>query len=351
MFDVVVLSELNGTNITCPMSLLWSPSIIDRQRPALYVCIIAATMHTIFWLQFIFSASVRQKTMQWLYAYLVTDILLLIRFFFLFIVHTTSKECVPSKAWSLFVCYIEATVDNYLNVLEVYILLALNICRYEQIVHNKNVYVTNVRLLIFAHLAIYLMPLILFIILLLVGWAQIERFDTGSCAVAYINVYCQVINIIFGFALPILLNIFVLYYNIRHVHLTSRLRQAQHRVTAREKYNRSLIIQFFVFYTVWLLLWSPNIIIYQFKSGVSNLTTIASLLNYIEITLDPLIIAALDVRFQKLWRTSSVHLRNILFCNRPNQRRIVPITTDVNLIEMKRTPQNNNISGREQGKI
>jgi hypothetical protein len=289
--------------------------------------------------------------MQWLYAYLVTDILLLMRFFFLFIVHTTSDECVPNRAWSLFICYIEAVVDNYLNILEVYILLALNICRYAQIAYNKNVYVTNVRLLVVAHLTIYLVPLAFLVIELFVGWADIEIFVPGSCDVAYTNVYAKAVNIVFSFALPILLNIFVLYCNIRHVHLTSRLRQTQHHVTAREKYHRSLVTQFLVFYTIWLLLWSPNLIVYQFANGISNLTIIASLLNYIEITLDPIIIAGLDVRFQKLWRNLWIYFKNTILCKRTNQRRIAPIIISPELVEMKRITTNNQLFDRGKQKI
>ena len=292
----------NNSNDTCPFSLLWSQPLADAQRTALSVCIIATVTHSIFWLQFIFYPTIRQKTMQWLYAYLLTDILLLTRFFFTFIVRTISYECTANFIWSLFVCYFEAAVDNYLNVLEVYILLALNLCRYVQITRNQNVYLTHVRLLAFAHVAIYLLPLINLIIQLNVGWAQLDRYDDGSCDIGYTNVYAQMVNTLIAFILPIILNILVICASIHHVRMTSQLRRAQHHVSAREKYHRSLVTQFLVFYTVWLLLWSPNVIVYQFTSGASTVTLIASLLNYIEIALDPFIIGALDVRFRHAWR-------------------------------------------------
>jgi len=327
---MTISSELNDTNATCPFSLRWNQENIDSQLSALYACIIATVTHLIFWLQFALCPSVRQKSMQWLYAYLMTDLLLLFRFFFIFIVHTTSNECIPNRVWSLFICYFEAVFDDYLNALEAYILLALNICRYIQIVHNRNVYTTYVRSLICAHLGIYLMPVILFIIQLSVGWAQLVNFVGGSCDVSYTNIYIQTINIVFGFVLPIVLNIFIIYCNMRHVRLTSRLRQTQNHVSAREKYHRSLLIQFLVFYTVWLLLWSPNLIVYQFTIGISDVTIITSLLNYIEIALDPIIISGLDVRFQKVWHKLWTHLRNTVTCNRRNQRRILPITINQN---------------------
>ena len=122
----------------------------------------------------------------------------------------------------------------------------------------------------------------------------------------------------------------MIYASARHVHLSSQLRRAQHHISAREKYNRSLVIQFLIFYTIWLLLWSPNLIAYQFTNYISNVTIITSLLNYIEISLDPIIIAALDVRFQKIWRRLWTRLRNTVIFNRINQRRIVPIANHQN---------------------
>ena len=319
------------TDFICPLPL-WSPSAVDERRSALYVCIIATFIHFLFWLQLVFYSSARQKTMQWLYAYLVTDILLLFRFFLLFIAHTTSDEYTTNMLWANFVCYFEAFGGDYLNVLEVYILLALNICRYAQIAYNKNVYITDVRSLICAHLVIYLMPIINFIVQTSVDWAELKIIPGDSCYIEYISIYVQTFNIILDFGLPISLNILVICASIRHVQLTSGLRRAQHHVTAREKYHRSLVIQFLVFYTVWILLWSPNVIGYQFISEQVGARTIVRFLNYIEITLDPIIIAALDIRFWKLWRHIWIQLKNRYFQRLQRQRRqIHPIEIDNNI--------------------
>ena len=329
---------MDDTNKTCPLTLLWSKSTLEQRRFILYVCIIATFTHSFFWLQLIFCPAVRKKSMQWLYAYLITDILLLFRYFFVYIVHTTSDECIPNPAWALFVCYFEATVDNYLNTLEVYILLALNICRYIQIVHNKNAYVAHFRLLICAHVIIYFIPIIMYLMQISIGWAEVSRFVGGSCDVSYNNIVIQILNLIIVFALPIALNIVVIGCSIHHIHLTSRLNRTRLHVSAREKYHRSLVIQFFIFYIVWLLLWSPNLIVYQFTSGTSKLTTIASLLNFIEIAVDPIIIAALDVRFQLLWKNLWFYMINMLVSNPTSQRRIVPITLNRNTWSTIRVP-------------
>jgi hypothetical protein len=267
--------------------------------------------------------------MQWIYAYLITDILLLLRYFSVYIIHTKSTECEPNNVWASFVCYFEATLDNYLNLLEVYILLALNICRYVQIAYNRNVYTTDVRLLIVAHFSIYLLPIIVLIVQFLTGWAQLEHYFNEICDVLYTNVYVQIFNIITGYALPIALNIVVIYASVRHVHLASGLQRTLHHVSAREKYHRSLVIQFVCFYIIWLALWSPNVIVYQLTSGESPITLAVRLINFIEIALDPIIIGALDVRFWHVWKKIWLRLKNdYLKRLQPQERRIIPIITN-----------------------
>ena len=331
-------SIFNSTNSTCLQPLLWTQAATNSRSARLYVCIIALFTHSIFWLQLVFCSSVRQKSMQWIYAYLITDILVLFRFFFTYIAHTASAQCEPSQSWVLFVCYFEATVDNYLNILEVYILLALNICRYIQIAYKKNVYRVHKKLLILAHVGIYSCSLISLLIQFVFGWTQLDVYVKDACEVTYTNIYVQIFNILTAFALPIGLNILVIYASVRHVRLTSTLQRAAHHVSAREKYHRSLVIQFIVFYTIWVTLWSPNIIVFQVSVGGANLTSFVRLLNFIEIALDPMIIAALDVRFWQAWKKCWVYLKQTIFYNRPMQGRIQPTSTNVNVFSLK-TPQ------------
>ena len=328
----------NSTSNTCPNSILWPQAVIEDRNARLSVCIVAVFIHALFWLQLVFCSSVRQKSMQWIYAYLITDILLLFRFFFTYIVHTTSTECEPSDTWALFVCYVDAKVDNYLNILEVYILLALNICRYIQIAYNKSVYRLHTKLLIATHLAIYSCSLISSVIQFIFGWTQLDMSTKSSCQVAYTNIYIQVFNILTTFALPIGLNILVIYASVRHVRLTSTLQRAAHHVSAREKYHRSLVIQFMAFYIIWVTLWSPNVIVFQLSIDRSNIQNYVRLLSFIQIAVDPIIIAALDVRFLQAWQKFGMYLKHRILYNRPIQGRIQPTSTNVNVFSLK-TPQ------------
>ncbi|CAF0722516.1 unnamed protein product [Adineta ricciae] len=331
--SITSTSTSNTTNDTCPTPLLWPPKEVDSRKSRLIVCIIAVFVHTIFWLQPIFCSSIRQKSMQWIYVYLVTDIFLIFRFFFTYIVRTTTTDCEPDPAWITFVCYFDATFDNYFNVLEVYILLALNICRYIQIAYNVNVYQVYKKLLVIAHVSIYALTAISTIIQLVFGWAQLLIIFRSSCQVTYTNIYIQVFNIITAFALPILLNVVVIYMSVRHVRLTSTLQRATH-VSAREKYNRTLVIQFLIFYLIWVSLWSPNVILYQISGG-TNLVGIFRLLNSIEIALDPIILAALDVRFCQAWRRMFNRIKSEVLKHSVNQGRIGPTTTRPNMFSIK----------------
>jgi hypothetical protein len=94
------------------------------------------------------------------------------------------------------------------------------------------------------------------------------------------------------------------------------------------------VIQFLVFYSIWVVLWAPNVIVYQLTSGESDLTNIVALLNFIEISLDPIIIGALDVRFWKAWRQLWLRLKNIYF--RGLHRQVMPATIVPTLPRVKK---------------
>ena len=319
----------NNTTDACFAPLLWNQSSAARRYPRVYICSIAAVIHAIFWLQLALCASVRQSSMQWIYSYLVTDVLLIIRFFWNYIVRTQTTDCNPSRAWVVFMCYFEATVDNYLNIIEVYILLALNICRYIQIAYNQNVYRLYKKSLVLSHLGIYFGSLLILVVPYLFGWSVVNEYPKDRCETVYTNDYIQAFNMIFAFSLPILLNIGVIYLSVRHVNLVSGLQRGQHHLSARQKYHRTLVIQFLVFYIIWLSLWSPNIIIYQVTYSSPELTATFRLINYIEIAIDPFILAALDVRFWQAWKQSFVTTKNSLMSTRTRtvQGRVQPSTT------------------------
>ncbi|CAF1557818.1 unnamed protein product [Rotaria sp. Silwood1] len=122
----------------------------------------------------------------------------------------------------------------------------------------------------------------------------------------------------------------LIYASIHHVHLTSVLQSTQHHVSAREKYHRSLVIQFFCFYFIWGILLSPYVIIFQVSFRQQNVINVVTLLSLVEIACDPIIVAALDIRFWRQWRKLGVHLKNTIFIDRRNRRRIQPSIVNLN---------------------
>ncbi|CAF3076190.1 unnamed protein product [Rotaria sp. Silwood2] len=329
---------LNDTNNTCPAPLLWTKDVVEDEQAALGICITAAVIHAIFWFQLIFSSAIRQQSMQWIYVYLLTDIFLLLRFCFSYTIHTTSTECQPSRSRILFICYFEAILDNYFNILKVYILLVLNLCRYIQIAYNKNVYQSSRCLLVLAHLGIYIIPLLVYIAPCILGWTDVGGFVRDTCVIFYANMYIQIFNTIFAFALPIFLNILVISASIHHIRIKAALQKSQHYVSAREKFHRSLVIQFICFYALWAGLWSPNIIVYQASINKKNVIYIVGILNYIDVAIDPIIIAALDFRLWHAWRKHLVRIKNTILLNAPSHARVQPSTANVHTISFK-TPR------------
>ena len=295
----------------CLTSLRWTSTAENIRRPSFYICIVASFIHAIFWLQFALFPMIRHKAMQWIYAYLLTDIVLLARLLFLYSVRSRSTICNPSYSWFQFVCYVDSFVDNYINVLQVYIFLALNFCRYIQIVYNRNPYVRYRNHIVAAHISIYFCPFILLLGQFFIGWSKVVIIPGDSCDVTYANIYIKCLNVLFIFAIPIGLNLILIFISVHHVRKATRNRtlQQRHQLSAREKYNRSLVIQFLCFYAIWISLWSPNVIMYQFMNGMPILITYARLLNYIEIALDPFIIVALDVRFGQPWKKIWLYLK------------------------------------------
>lgn len=291
-----------SANTSSCVPLGWSDTAADAFQPSFYICIVAMIIHLAFWLSILAYSSLRQwESLQWLYAFLIVDLLLLVRFFILYGLRTSSA-CV-SVALRTVVCYFESVGDIYLNLLQGYILLALNICRHYQITRGgTNIYASYRRLMLTTHIGIYLIPLIVLIIEINVGWAVSYRRPGDSCDLDFPSVGIRIFNTIFCYAFPVGLTLIYLCLSLRHVRLTAAAIRNQQISDNRLKHHRLLVLQSFIFYSVWLLLWSPHVIVSQYVYVSSTVGAITQILNYVELTFDPLIITALDVRFLKVWK-------------------------------------------------
>lgn len=296
-------------NMTACIPLAWSADAADAIEPSLKVCIIAVIFHSMFWLSIFTHSKLRQwESMQWLYAFLIVDFFLLMRFFILYGLRTSSA-CVTITIRS-FVCYFESVGDIYLNYLQGYILLSLNMCRHFQITRGEiNIYSAHRHLMFIIHCFIYILPLLILIIEIQIGWTVSYRRSGGSCDLDYAFLSIRILNTFFGYCFPVILTLLFLILSLHHVRMSVATMHTQQIIDARLKYHRLLVIQSFVFYSVWILLWSPNVIVSQYVYVSSTVGATAQLLNYIELTLDPMIISALDVRFLKAWRKTFTRMK------------------------------------------
>ncbi len=300
--------------------ILWSQQAAKIVKPIFYLCILATINHLLFWIQFVAYPSVRQHSMQWLYAYLITDLLLLIRFFLLY-AYRWSSICVP-HVLRIIICYCEAIFDNYLNLIQSYILLALNICRYLQIAYNHNVYSLNRHAIILAHLLIYILPLLGHVTTIICGWSKLDNPPGDACDLLPVSLTIRLFFLLFSYFIPVILTLFFLLLSLNYIHNTDGIR-TQEIVDARLKHHRQLVIQSCVFYSLWLFLWSPHLLVFPFYHKSSTVGTIAQMLNYMSITVDPIVIAALDTRFLKAWRSTGDHFKRHV---RRQQSISVPVT-------------------------
>ncbi|CAF3888648.1 unnamed protein product [Rotaria sp. Silwood1] len=279
--------------------LTWSSSSVESLSSTIIICLIGIFTHTIFWIQVILFSSLRQRNMMWLYAYLITDFFLLARFFIFYCIRHWSI-CLYST-FQLIICYFEATSDFYINIVQSYILLALSTCRCAQIIFNRNVFMKNPNLIILTHCFIYILPALNIIIQILGNWTVLLSRVGESCDIVYSSLTVAIFNLFIIYLIPVVLNIIIIAFCIRHVSSIRGIR-SQQIINLRRKHKNTLLVQTIIFYSIWLVLWSPNVLAFQFIYVNSQPGIYTSLLNYIEITTDPIFVAILDIRFFQSWK-------------------------------------------------
>ena len=286
---------------TACVPFTWLPTTVDSLEPTRIVSIIAGVLHGFFWIQFFVYSSLRQRNMMWIFAYLITDLLLLCRFFVLYEIRV-SGTCLFKTSRDI-LCYFEASSKFYLNTVQSYLILSFNVCRYLQIAAGRNIYTEKPRLILLAHGLIYSLPMVNLVVQFFTTWAQLWRRRGGSCDIQYSSTAVQIFNVFVTFLFPIVTNLIILALDIRYVSSVRGVCSEQ-IIHLRRKRQRILLCQTVSFYSIWLLLWSPDIATFQFFNVNSEPALFTSLLSYVGIALDPIIVAILDVRFLKPWRTA-----------------------------------------------
>ncbi|CAF3723865.1 unnamed protein product [Rotaria magnacalcarata] len=296
-------------------TMAWSPELHQIGRIYLTLAIPAFIFHVLFWIQVATHPALRQMSMLWVYNYLITDILLLVQLFVEYSTRTMSR-CVSPVIFYVF-CAIEAYTDSYMTVLEAYMLVCLNITRYYLIVKNFNISSRYPYILLIFNVCLYLFGLaILLIQTKLFGIVKLHEYrKNGSCHLDYENTKTGFVNLSIVLFIPIILNCYFMAVTTIYVRRSQLAARSQHTK------HLQLLVQFFVLYILWLILWAPNVVVSYVlltiePSIYTRFGSIASAL------CDPLIFMFIDRRFLNVWKKT---LCRILRSGRP-QRQIGPTT-------------------------
>ncbi|CAF0847951.1 unnamed protein product [Rotaria sordida] len=170
------------------------------------------------------------------------------------------------------------------------------------IVFNRNIYTEKPYLIILIHFLIYILPALNLIVQFLTDWSRIQRGIDESCDIIYLSLPVQIFNLFFIYIIPLVINIIILGLGIRHVSSIQGVISGQ-IILHRRRRQRILLLKAIAFYSIWLILWSPDTLACQFVDVNSDPGVFTVLLSYIQIALDPFLIAIIDIRFLTKWRT------------------------------------------------
>jgi hypothetical protein len=158
-----------------------------------------------------------------------------------------------------------------------------------------------------ANLAIFTLPIVNIAVQFLVNWTPLTKQLGGLCGISYSTLYVQIYNLIIVYIIPVSLNILFLSLCIRFVSSTGNIRNQQ-ILNNRRKLHRILLFQSIAFYSIWIILWSPFVLSFQFVNTNSRPGVITSTINYIQVAIDPAIVSIIDIRFLKAWKKTYTKL-------------------------------------------
>jgi hypothetical protein len=133
----------------------------------------------------------------------------------------------------------------------------------------------------------------------------------------------QIIFLLFLYFIPVILTLVFLLLSLNYIRNTDGIR-TQQIIDTRLKYRRQLVIQSVVFYSLWLLLWSPYLLLFPFYYRHSIMGSVTQILSYVSLALDPIVIASLDVRFLRAWQSTWNHLMRYI-----RSTRVAPVPATI----------------------
>jgi len=275
----------------------WDSFNLSLHNVLLVINIIGALLHYTIWIRLFVQKTKFDLAFIFALCYIGTD-LVLTTFYFI-------QHAIRIQSWISITpvfCYFEAYGMFYFNIYGSYCLTTLNIGRYWQIVRNQNIYMIHPRRVICSFIFFCVWILLNFIIQDLFGWCNVIEIAGASCFATYTNIFVQIWNITVILAMPIIISLFLLYralFYIRTIHIEQTIIHHNH--------HRQLIVHTSIFYSIWLCLWFPLILITFLNVNQINqwVVFIGSIANTIEIAIDPMISFFIDKRFARIWKKFS----------------------------------------------
>ena len=275
----------------------WDSQTQSLNNIILGISIVAFILHCNIWLQLFIQKTKFNLSFMLILSYSSTDILIVIYYLIAYSIRIRSWITITP-----IFCYSEAYLIFFLNLFESFCLTTLNIARYWQIVHNQDVYKFHRRKIQLIPIFITCLILLNFSVQHLFGWCIVTKDVGSSCSLHYTNIFVQIWNIAVILAMPIIISLFLLYralFYIRTIHIEQTIIHHNH--------HRQLIVHTSIFYSIWLCLWFPLILITFLNVNQINqwVVFIGSIANTIEIAIDPMISFFIDKRFARIWKKFS----------------------------------------------
>ena len=112
-------------------------------------------------------------------------------------------------------------------------------------------------------------------------------------------------------SMPILISFYMVFRAANYVKNTN----AQ-QIMLRRNHHRQLIIHSLIFYSIWLILWIPWMIVTYLDIDNQNelIAYVTLVANTIETLIDPILAIFLDTRFPQAWKTSVKWIQRQLGC-------------------------------------
>jgi hypothetical protein len=282
----------------------WNSSNLLENNVVFVICLIAIIFHFSIWFQLFIHKTKFDLTFLFPLSYMSTDIFMVLCYFIQYSIRI--RSWIPVTPLS---CYFEAYSIFYFNLFELYSLTALNICRYWQIVRNRNIYTFHRRKLIISSIIVPLLVLINLIIQDILGWCIVNEKLGSSCTLSYTNIIVRIWNMIILLTIPTLISFSMLSLAVCYL----RNKNAE-QLVMRRNHHRRLILHSFIFYSVWLSLWSPLMIITYLDIDTlkESIEFVAVIANTLETFIDPFICVFLDNRFAQAWKKSYIWIKHQL---------------------------------------